>query len=187
MASRSTMLQRLRGGDHAPPAAARVLLDHPAFLLELAGLVLGGEAADALGGVGEAGVVAVHDHLGHHGRHLALDAALGELVVQGARDHVTDGSLGVSADHVQRGLMHLAGRQLVSAQDEADLRAVAVGDDHVPALHDHIGDVLARLLDRANLRGYVFVLFIEDQSVAAYGDDGGFWGGLSHRVSPWET
>ncbi len=71
--------------------------------------------------------------------------------------------------------MHLAGCQLVTAQDEADLRAVAVGDDHVPALHDHIGDVLARLLDSADLRGHVFVLFVEDQSVAAYGDDGSLW------------
>ena len=83
--------------------------------------------------------------------------------------------------------MHLAGRQLVSPQDKADLRAVAVGHDHVPTLHDHVGDVPARLLDRANLRGHVFVLLIEDQGVAAYGDDGSFWGGLSHRVSPWET
>ena len=147
MASFSTILQRHGGGDHPPPAAAGVFLDHPAFLLELAGLFFGGEAANALGGVDKAGVVAVDNHLGHHRRHRALDLALGELVVQGTGDHVADRSLGVGSDNVQRRLVHLAGGQLVAAQDEADLRAVAVGDDHVPAAFDHVGDVLTGLLD----------------------------------------
>ena len=68
--------------------------------------------------------------------------------------------------------MHFVRSQLVAAQDEADLRAVAVGHDHVPAALDHVGDVLAGLLDCADLRGDVLVLLIQDQGVAADGDDG---------------
>jgi len=70
--------------------------------------------------------------------------------------------------------------QLVAAQDEAHLRAVAVGHDHVPALHDHVGDVPARLLDRAYLRRHILMLFVRDQGIAADGDYCGFGGVFGH-------
>ena len=118
-------------------------------------------------------IVAVHHDLRDHGCHRAIDAAPGELVVQRARDHVADGALGVGADDVQRGLVDLAGRQLVATQDEPNLRAVAMGHDHVPALDDHVGDVFAGLLDGIDLRRDILVALVQNQRVAADCNDGG--------------
>ncbi len=62
------------------------------------------------------------------------------------------------------------GGDLRTAQDESDLRAVAVTDGHVPALLDHIRNVKGGLAQRLLLvfDGYVFIVF--DQRVATDGD-----------------
>jgi hypothetical protein len=135
--------------------AAGVLLHDPSLLLEDLGVLLGGESPDALGGVLEAGIVAVDHDLGHQRRDLLGDPALLELVEERERDHIADRSLGVRPDDVERGEVHLGGCQLVPAQDETDLRAVAVGDHDVPSLLD--------LLDRVHLRTDVLVLLIADE------------------------
>jgi len=67
--------------------------------------------------------------------------------------------------------MYLVFGQLVAAQDKAHLRAIAVGDDQVPASFDHVGDVPDRLLDSGPLGLHVLVLLVQNQRVAADGDD----------------
>ncbi len=78
-------------------------------------------------------------------------------------DHVANRALRVGADDIQRGGVHLGLGQLVAAQDEADLGPISMGDDQVPAALDHVGDVLAGLVDCIPLRGYILVFRIQNQ------------------------
>jgi hypothetical protein len=68
--------------------------------------------------------------------------------------------------------MDLRCSQLIPAEDEADLWAVAMCHNHIPPALDHVGDVLAGLFNRAHLRIHILVLFVQDQGVAADRDDG---------------
>jgi hypothetical protein len=63
------------------------------------------------------------------------------VVLQALLQGVADGPLRVRAADVERHFVQLVRGQLAAAQDEADLRAVAVGDGDVPAVLDHLGDV----------------------------------------------
>ena len=173
-------LQGNRRGNHASPASPGILFDRPPFLGKGLGLLFSRKTADALGGVLEAGVIPVDEHLSDHCHHRAVDAAMLELVVQRLGDHVADGPLRVGADNVEGSGVHLVGCQFVAAQDKADLRAIAVGYDHIPAPFDHIGNVATGLLYRAHLRGDVLVLLVCDQRVAPDGNHSN----LAHSYPP---
>ena len=171
-----------RGGDHLAPAAAGVLLDGDAHGL---GLGLGGllvhERAHGLGGVLERGVVLVDDGLGHDAGGRAHDVAGLQVVQDGLGQLVADVALGHGAGlgegHV-RGLVVVGRRVGEGVVDHADLRAVAVGDDDVGAVLDHVHDVLGGVLHELELllRGVA-------EGVAAQGDDSGLAVALfvSHR------
>ncbi len=99
---------------------------------------------------------------------------------------IADGPLGVGSTGFKRHLVHTGhlGRDLGPAQDEAHLGTVTMANGHVPALFDHVGDVIAGLLG-----GQVLVLhsdlgLVLDERVAADGDDGEFPG---HRCTPFLT
>ncbi len=62
---------------------------------------------------------------------------------------------------------------LGTAQDEADLRAVAVRDDEAPALLDQIDEVDRRSHHGVELLRDGVVLRVGDERVAAEGDDSG--------------
>jgi hypothetical protein len=66
------------------------------------------------------------------------------------------------------------GRDLGTAQDEADLRTVSVPDGDVPTLFDHIGDVMRRLTGCLVLILNGLMLLVWNQRIAANGDDGPF-------------
>jgi len=72
---------------------------------------------------------------------------------------------------------HLLG-DLGAAQDESHLGSVPVGDDQVPAPLDHAGQMCACLTHSYPLIFDSLVLAIQDQRIAADGDDGDL--ALSH-------
>ena len=65
---------------------------------------------------------------------------------------------------------HVAG-EIGAQQDEADLRAVAVGDHDAVARGDERGDVVGRFAGRLVLVGHGDFLAVEDEGIAADGDD----------------
>ena len=83
------------------------------------------------------------------------------------------GSAGVQGDSVQD-----VASQLGTHEDEPYLGAVAVGDDHLPALLDHIGDVDTGLPSGGELVGHRLVVFIFDQRIAP----DGYYGYLGHML-----
>ena len=62
------------------------------------------------------------------------------------------------------------GSDLRPAQDEPNLRTVAMTDRQVPACLDHIDDVVRRLAQSLLLIFHGDVLAVPDQRVAANGD-----------------
>ena len=146
--------------NHPSPAPARILHHLPAVLLEQPCLLFSGETADALARTLKAGILAVDQHLGDHGSDRFVDAATLELIGQRLGDHIADRALGIGADHVQRGGVHLVGGQLIAAQDKANLGSVAMGDNQVPATLDHVGDMVAGFPHCLPLGFYIFVLFV---------------------------
>lgn len=58
--------------------------------------------------------------------------------------------------------MQFVASQLGAAQDEADLRAVAVGYGHIPAVLDHPGNMARCLVGRLILILDALVLFVLD-------------------------
>ena len=74
-----------------------------------------------------------------------FDAALQELVVQRLLEHVADGALACRRRSSPAAPRAVRGATARAAQDEADLRAVAVRHHHVPARLDHVGDVVASI------------------------------------------
>ncbi len=163
---------RLRRGHHPAPPASGVL-DHrpPLILLSLLGLGLVEERPDRLGRVEHGRVVGSYFHLGDDGRHRLVDTHLPEIVDQVLLECVADGTLGVRSSDVHRDLVQLMTGQLGAAHDEPHLRSVAVGDGHVPAVGDELGDVLIRLPRRFVLVLDGLMLFVLDQGVTADGDD----------------
>ena len=112
-----------------------------------AGLVLGQVAADRLGRLAEARVVAVDEGAGDHGRRTPVDAAVGQRLVQRVEDQEADRALGLRTAPVQRHRRHDVRGELVLHQQVADLRAVAVGEDDVGAGRDEVGHPLHRDAD----------------------------------------
>ena len=110
--------------------------------------------------------------LGHHRHRLFVDAQTPEVVVEVLLQGVPDCPLRVGADGVERDLVDLVGRQLGSSKDEPHLRAVAVGNGHVPTLTDHPRDVPAGLARRDVLIADGLMLTVLDERVAADRDDG---------------
>ena len=151
----------------APPAAPGVLLDEPALLCsELFGARLVKMRADRLARVLEGGIVAVDQGLRHHCDRLSPDAAPAELVAKCFQEHVADRALKVGAR-----IVHRYGRDFVDGdfgapQHEPHLRAVAVGDDDVPAGLDHVGDVMGDDRDLIVLVRDSYVIFA-NQRIAA--------------------
>ena len=124
-----------------------------------------------IGRVLEGGVVPAHLDLGDHRGHLLVDAHLAEVVEQVLLQRVPDGALGVCSADLERHLVELTTGELRAPQDEPHLGAVAVTDGDVPSGLDEDCDVVGGgpggevlVLDRRVLR-------IEDQRVAADGDD----------------
>ena len=131
-------------------------------------------------GLWKAGSSRRHLHLGHDGDRVAVDVEPVEVVLEVLRQGVADRALAVGAADVERHLVQLVRRELGAPQDEADLRAVAVADRHVPAVLDHRGDVPAGLAGRDVLVAHRLVLLVLDQRVAADRDDGAL---AAHRSS----
>ena len=106
-------------------------------------------------------------HLRDDSHGVAVDPEPPEVVLEVLGERVPDRPLTVGAADVQRHLVQLVSRELGPAQDEADLRPVAVSDDDVPAVLDHRGDVPAGLPRRDVLVADRLVLLVPDQRVAA--------------------
>ena len=97
-----------------------------------------------------------------------------KLVLQVLLQGISDGALAVGTAHIQRHLVHalcLCG-DLGTAQDEPDLRSIAVTDGHVPALCDHLGDVDGGLPGSLVLVFHRLVGLVLDQRIAANSDNG---------------
>ena len=165
---------RLGRADHAPPAAPGVLLhDPPELCCETMRGFLVHIAADRLGGISQGRIVAVHQHLGDDGHHLAAQSAALEFVVERALEHVTDRALRIGIGKIDRHFRNDALGKPRAAQDEADLRAVTVGQDHRHARLDHVGDVMRGLRRGLALIRNRLVLLVGNQGVATHRDDGG--------------
>ena len=85
--------------------------------------------------------MAIDQRLGHHRHRLARKASPAKLVAERLDEHVADGALQIGSRVVHRHGRDLVNGELRAAQDEPHLRAVAVGDDDVPAGFDHVGDM----------------------------------------------
>jgi len=178
---------RQRRGDDAPPATPGIFVAVPAVDLDASLRVLfAHERADRLGWVLEGGVVGVDFGLGDDGCYRLVDTHVEEDVLQALLESVADGPLRVRAANVQRHFVQLVRGQFTTAQDEADLRAVAVGHGNVPAGLDHLGDVDGRLIGRVVLVFHRLVLLVLDQGVAADGDDGEFLGHGFFSCGKWK-
>ena len=103
---------------------------------------------------------------------LAPDAAAPERVAQRLEEHVADRALDVGAGVVHRHRRHLGDGELRAAQDEADLRAVAVRDHHLPAALDHAGDVLGERAHHRVLVGDRLVLASRISALPPIASDG---------------
>ena len=100
-------------------------------------------------------VVCLDPCLGDDGDALAVDLAQQELIAERLLEHEADAALGVRHDQVQRRRMHFVAGQLVPAQNEANLRTIAVGEhDRPPCLH-HVGHAAYRLAHRIPLVGHI--------------------------------
>ncbi len=171
-------LDRLRGGDHPPPALGAAVLPDLAVLHQGAGLVLGQVATDRLGRVREAGVVPVDERSGHHSGRTPVGSAVRKRLVQRVEDQEADGALRLRAAPVQRDRRDDVRGELVLHQQVADLRAVAVGEHHVDATGHQVGDPLHRDADRAVLVLRRGTPVRPGHGVAAQGDE------HSHGLDP---
>jgi hypothetical protein len=104
-----------------------------------------------------------------------VDAHVEEVVLQALLQRVADGPLRVRAADVERHFVQLVGGQFAAAQDEADLRAVAVGDGDVPAVLDHLGDVAGGLVGRVVLVFDRLVLLVLISELPPMAMTASFW------------
>lgn len=160
----------LRGGHDATPTAAGILDEGHLGVLghDLAGLLLGVERADRLGGVRERGVVGVALDLGDDGGGMPALVALVHLAADALLQVVANIALGHGA---ALGQIHGRGadgvvRRGESVLDHTDLRAVAVGDDDLVALLDQAQQRMRGVVDLLDLLGRGVA-----QRIAAEGDD----------------
>ena len=118
---------------------------------------------DWLRWVVECGVGTVDQNLGDNGDGVTINPASPHLVLHGTLKHPADGTLCIGA-----GIVHGHGRDfgdgnLRPAQDEPDLRAVAVRQDHIPALFNHVRDMTHGDRRCGILVGYRLVVGVDDQ------------------------
>ena len=137
-------VNRLGGGNIPPPAAAGILFHQVTGLLRhLAGLLLGEEFADGLGGVEKGGVIPGNDGLGDDIADGLVHAAVEKLLPQGDIQVIADiGLTHSAADGQRREALRVVfvGESGHGIVDDADLRAVAVGHHDLVALLDEIDD-----------------------------------------------
>ena len=107
------------------------------------------EGADGLGRMLERRIVGRDLDLGDDRDRPPVDAHPPEVVAQLLLELIADGALACPRRTRRAGPRGARPRQLRAAQDEADLRAVAVPDRHLPAVADGRRDVNARLAQRA--------------------------------------
>ena len=121
--------------------------------------------------MGERRIITVDERLCHQ-RDNRLDySAVSKLVSQCVLEHEADRTLRVADRITDRHRGHLPIRDLGSAQDETDLRPVAVRHHDIPAGRDHVDHVR-----RSRAYGSVLivergVLVVADQRVATHCDD----------------
>ena len=94
-----------------------------------------------------------------------------QFVAQRLEEHVADRALRVGDGVVHRDGVDLVVGELRAAQDEADLRAVAVGDDEVPARVDQVDEMRGDRAARSRTGRGSIVLLVAHQRVAAERDD----------------
>ena len=82
--------------------------------------------------------------------------------MQGLLEHVTNGTLGVSAAIIQRDFVQLVGCEFGTPQDETNLWTVTVRDYDIPAINDHVGNVFHCLYCRLILVGNGLMVLIFD-------------------------
>lgn len=160
----------LRGGHDAAPTTAGVLDEGHLGVLghDLAGLLLGVERADRLGGVRERGIIGVALDLGDDGGGVPALVTLVHLAADALLQVVANVALGHGA---ALGQIHGRGADGVVRRGEgvlnhADLRAVAVGDDDLVALLDEAQKGVSGVVDLLDLLGRGVA-----QGVAAEGND----------------
>lgn len=146
------------------------------LLVQLRELILGVEFAHELAWIAETGIGDVHADLRdqrNRPARLVRKAAPLEHVVERLLDLVADGALCVRDAAYQRDDVHPRDRagDFRAQHDEPHLRAVAVGDQHLPALLDDVGDVLHRLAQREVLVFDALLVAVLDEGVAPNGDD----------------
>ncbi len=139
--------RRRRARDDAAEHAGPGLDDRPALLGHPPpGRVGGEQAADRLGRVSERGVVGVDLDVGQHRDGALRPVVRDERIVDGQAQQVPDAALRVGDGQPQRKLGQpfdggVRGDQLAPAQDEADLRPVAVRHEHPPPGLDQLDDL----------------------------------------------
>jgi len=76
-----------------------------------------------------------------------------QLVLQCLLEFVPDRPLRIRATHIEWNLMHAfhLGGDLRATQNETNLRSIAMSDRYIPALLDHIGDMVCGFTQRAFL------------------------------------
>ena len=150
------------GSHHTPPAPAGIFVAVPAVNLDTPLRVLfSHERADGLAGILEGWIVSADFDLGNDCGDRPVDTHVEKVILQALLQRVANGSLRVRAAHIEWYFVQFVGRQFGAAQDEADLRPVAVGDGDVPAVLDHLGDVARGFIGRIvlvfdRLVGFVF-------------------------------
>ena len=83
--------------------------------------------------------------------------------MQGLLNHVADSALSIRAAGIQRDRMQDVAGQFRAEQNKAYLWPVAVRDDHVPTLINHLGNMHGCFSYRVKLVRYSFVRFVFDQ------------------------
>ena len=124
----------------------------------------------------ESRVGLVNQHLGDNGAYILLDPAVEQLVLQCLLQLVTDRPLAVRTAHIQRNFVHtlVLGGNLGPAQDETNLRAIAMPDSDIPPGSDHVCHVTGSLAQRIFLVFNGNMLGITDKRITADGNDGDF-------------
>ena len=77
----------------------------------------------------EVRVVAIHEHLGDHRSHFALDSLAVKQLVSQPLDHVAHAALAIRVASVERQARNAPLALLNANQNVADLRSASVGDD----------------------------------------------------------